>query len=1396
MRVSKLSNKRALLVTLIVIVSVLMASVALMIGVIASEEHDYGQSIKSVQVATSAQVHIRFKYNSLGEGYDKYVYEVLDPSGTQVRTGDCVITKVEDADGVTRSLISVALKPTEMTHTVKVYPTSEEYGNGKAIERSVQQYAASVLSQSKYADSHDVVRALLNYGAQTQLKWTVATNNLANDGVFARGTNPVSAVTAVVGGEKPPETDKTGTAFTAAGANLMLLENNVALSFSVTSETATAVSVKISRGDKVLVDNSVVGKDGVYTAQVGNIGVNLYDDEYTVVFTADTGTPPLTLNVSVLDYLSVKINDSDAEIKNIAKAMYQFYMLATGNTGAADCTHGASSSNNQKEYYWIASDANSSFYKCSHCFAQLSTVAVSNDVEFYMPAGKLNGYSTDYFKKEVMTEGEGDDAFDYLHITEATRNTSKYMAFTLLDASNTQVTGQYLVMKFRLGANGLGQTVFNIYASAKSGGANWDKGLVQVKVSEDGQWHTVVVDIAARAGEYFPKNGDNYIAKTLQFRLFQDRDTTTVDNEYLDIAYIAMVDDLASVSNIIKEKTYELSIDKSTSGVMDKATHDCITHAPGAAEASDGDNGAKVYTTKCVACGNILDTRTVTTGVPIYIPANVLATDRPNQLPTTDAEKLTPSTYYDMNSYGVKYDEVPYFSFSSAATPEGTTSIYIWNRDDTANTETTTQQSPYEIYEINAGKAHYVVIKARSNDATQNLEFGLSTVGEKRGLVNICLGTEWTTFVVDAAELMINGTGASATNAYVPNDEDGNYDIDTFWFNIPDLTEEENIDIAYIAFAEEYADIATLTGEDTVSKVKNKAGELVEVKSDGTCIECKSLTYSDTGETGERTYKYTCSDCGKTIVEYNIPSSVTAFMSPDTLGKRDIERKTFEATLHPHTHYALKDNKVSYESDVTFFTYGHNSDTSTYGHETATQIIWARGNGSGTQLTPVSIGEARYLVIKMRAQHEKTLTIRWSTTADTASKENDADVKKNDVVIPYSASKDATDWTTYVIDMKKCVANYDTAAAAEGGIKLDLFILQTANAKNDTMKLDIAYMAFVEAGATDEWSEVAKILGDDKTVYVNATNLGARVDPETRDCIVHAPADPTTTNTTDTTTYTFKCKVCGETVETKTVPASVSSYYYSVKDYASASKYLGVTAMLEEDGTVFVRSTNRQLFFYRSQKDFNKNEKSSQTNTKNIGQSNYLVLRLRSSSAIRQATLHYSTEGCNQTPTTDVGTTTLSPKKYYYTPDGLRFYVNESGEMFKSSNDSTDAATYTVKLDSVTYNSSNNWSNIVMPFDAVGDGEWATYVINLSEVMGDQHKIADGAEAYVVDSLFWDFDGTGDAAYSTGALDIEYMAFVSDWSDIDALTGAETTFVEVTGSGEYQIVDVAGNAAN
>ncbi len=984
-----------------------------------------GEVLKSYQISMSGQLNLRFIYSDLGNAVS-FKAEVYAP-GAKSPKSIYTYPVSEIKDNMT---VSVPLAPSEMTYTVRVYPVSADGTAGTVRECSAVEYARRVMAAT---DEHDdTMRAMLNWGAYAQKYFDAAllgsVSEFASDGLFARGTDPVSAVTSV-----PYETHEKlscGTGFSDGVVSLALERNNIALHFYVdyNGDYPNDLKATIQRdglnGNKPLnIGVSYNGTTGKCCISVDRINVGLFDELYTLTLT--DGRSSFTAKTSVLEYLNYMITDSTGAYKesqkDTARSLYQFCFLATGARDAEgfSCAHGGATNNVNTDHYWIAKDGSSSYYKCSHCFARLGE-AVNNNVEKYMPAellrvsGSVNGSIT----RTLMNEG----GTEFVRLNAFKVNSERY--FSLRAFTNGQsVSGNYIVMKVRMS----GGEQLGIFARTGDN-AVVTESLAEVKVANDGAWHTIVVDMAARTDLCQAENG-KYRLSFLDIRPIYGAQENVSSSAYLDIAYIAMCDDINDAFDyIVEENYYEYSTSKDSSLNYTRPNTSC-DHSSGITSSTASVGSGTQYTYSCSSCGGALYSRTVPESVGYFDDAFEMGTFfKTYGNATCNGER--PSQKVDALN-GIAYTYM-------------CNEQLLWCRSTDEFTNSSQGGRT-----MNVGDARYLVIRAMTSASNRTFSLSYSTAG-KKGMKHVKFlmdgaDGEWVTYVIDL-ETLLDGY-------HVKTDGAEDYIVDTFYLTwSSSYASTGYTGIEYIAFSDDWSGVATIVNDDTVEIIAdNTTGQhyTLDAKS-GVCVgEHPIVITSSTDASNNTVYNAKCTACG-IETSHTVASNINYYSDLSSM-------KVFGGNKGTISGIRIEDG-VAYR---------------TYSSMTGEHFNITGGTGPGTATkTSYKIGD--YLVIKYR--RDANASVNGQNTIMVGSEGRDEGTKTNRITLTGVANdKLSTEWTVAVLDissMKYWLDSNNNPKAAPFYLMMN---------PGGALTIDIAYVASV-----DSLDELKGLVTDEKFVYLGS----------------------------------------------------------------------------------------------------------------------------------------------------------------------------------------------------------------------------------------------------------------------------------------------------------------------
>ncbi len=421
-----------------------------------------------------------------------------------------------------------------------------------------------------------------------------------------------------------------------------------------------------------------------------------------------------------------------------------------------------------KDSYGVKAEGPNLFWGAENLYGYVSTIGTAD--------------------KEVLYD---EDGTGYLRFDNTGVNKDNWSAFELSNGA-AGATGQYMVMKFRIGENGLGQTSLAMYINSKASqaaGNNWTTGAVTIKVSEDGQWHYAVIDLANRvkAGG-FNANADDgtYAVNFVQIRYFTGYQTTAQADDYMDISYITFCDSMDDIKNIVDAETYEWSVDSGTNALRNTADHTCAQHAY-KLTVVDG-----VYQSVC-ACGDVAYNYNVKAeAANKFFGAEIIA-GKGGFKGTMDLT-LT----YDETDAFVRIDNMvvnadKWAGFTPVTWESGNFGQYMIMKFRIG--ENGLGQSFLQIY------THSVASKdAGINWPTGNLKF------------RVVEDNQWHYIVIDmAASVPGNAWQADANGNYAPN----YFQFRPFASNQTGAQADDYMDISYIAFCDSLDDIKDIVDAET-----------------------------------------------------------------------------------------------------------------------------------------------------------------------------------------------------------------------------------------------------------------------------------------------------------------------------------------------------------------------------------------------------------------------------------------------------------------------------------------------------------------------------------------------------------------------------------------------------
>lgn len=796
--------------------------------------------------------------------------------------------------------------------------------------------------------------------------------------------------------------------------------------------------------------------------------------------------------------------------------------------------------------------------KCGNCGYVIKTYDVTGADVFY-PAEVLNSFTNTNGKVDITYKTE-ENGQTYVHLDNMVTNGpsgGNWMGWNVISSGKGVEAGRFMIIKVRIGENGLGQSQLRLYTGTSQGVVS-EGQAVSLKVSEDGQWHTIVVDLYTRIGNpstfMVPEGNGKFMIRALQIRPFSGAQTKAEADDWMDIEYIAFCDELADLAGIIGEEQYEWSVSATESEIRNTSdggegggtlpevpTDPSLLHNVSVSK-SEGADGSVTYTYSCSHCDMSISKTVPVSAAEYYFSAE-------------DTAKSA-AVYYALSDNKLSSDGVTAYS---RFTGNNATAQTLWLRVQEDCRFDTSTGDKFIGKTLDLGAAEYFVIKARTNKASQNLAIHFSTTA-KNGATAVSDGSQsgfdiegnklekgatyattegykavlipfaaaddgWATYVINLPEVLGEYYGKDA--------ESGTYILDTFYMHMQPFASSNNIDIEYMAFVETWEDVDSIVEEEQVVKITdtNKGYGIVDTAT-GACAKHNGVVEIVDGK-----YISRCAVCKLEFANWGVNAdSVSSFVPAETILSGAIV--TGEAEM-----------KYLIENGVPFIRI---TDIKTNGID--------QGNWMGLNYTGLDANSAKYMVIKLRigenglAQSYLDFFISTKTSGALASGAR----------VSVKVSEDGQ-WHTIVVDISERVADPTFYAPdAQGNYYMKLFQIrpftnqQTGVGEGDYM--DISYIAFF-----DDIDQLKGIISEETYEWSADANTNSERKTEDHSCVSH-----TLKETVNGATHSIICASCGSPVREFTVPQNVNWY----SDYSQMGNFthsLDRYQFDEENGVIYNR---------------------------------------------------------------------------------------------------------------------------------------------------------------------------------------------------------------------------------
>jgi len=299
---------------------------------------DLGDKLVAINVAIHGQVSLLFYFKNLD---NVSYFKVVAPSRSGVsETKEVPKSSLKYDSTKDRYLLEVSVAAAQQTDTISVQAFDENGNGGKVRSYSVRDYADMVFalaekSPDKYYYACEALKAMLNYGAMAQKHFAYNTENLANEGLYADGTNPVNGMNAsnmyIL-----PDWFSTLNVQGSVGFALAscVLDGKVSLRIypSYSGDFAN-LSVRVGYDKENLVsDQLYLDENGWYIA-VNGVSAKNFDHLYFVEITDTANNNTVTTgSYSVLNYVQ-GLYDANPEL---AASMYMYFVWVSAYVKSAE----------------------------------------------------------------------------------------------------------------------------------------------------------------------------------------------------------------------------------------------------------------------------------------------------------------------------------------------------------------------------------------------------------------------------------------------------------------------------------------------------------------------------------------------------------------------------------------------------------------------------------------------------------------------------------------------------------------------------------------------------------------------------------------------------------------------------------------------------------------------------------------------------------------------------------------------------------------------------------------------------------------------------------------------------------------------------------------------------
>ena len=640
-------------------------------------------------------------------------------------------------------------------------------------------------------------------------------------------------------------------------------------------------------------------------------------------------------------------------------------------------------------------------------------------------------------------------------------------------------SGNYLVIKVRFGSaeQELGIYVNDGTTANTPEGKNWVFGCRRTGLDANEAyqgWRVYVIDTANIMSNFYTKGSTTATKITIGFmgdstggdysdyanKVWKE-DRPFDENDYIDISYVALCDNLTEVDSVIGNDSVVFTnwdnlsqdvvmssaeFDSYVSLVNDPDHTDC-DHNYGVTYVADTADANKLNVV-CKLCEATVKSFTVGAeegGINFfaYPDSARFAMNIYNAGGKGNSNNWFGGIFYDVTN-GIQYSRI---KFAESGQAELLNHLHGYEGGQVPNGQTPTQT----VY----GRGSYFVIKMRTSSPTSTVKFaaldgvnGTTTIKGQTWIFDMnarnTFEMGWHTYVIDLSRY----------------DDCASYkdSLTKAMYAIMGAQDGEFVDIAYFAVCDSWTEIQSIVTDETVVFTKwSSPQEDVVVNADGTCIE-HEYVHAQSGE-------YKCFICGAVDATKSFTvgaDGVNYFVTADNANNGWIGYNRYNVDNRGTTKRAIGNKNYIAADNTTYMRF--NCQTSGQ-FELVSNYSVANGNNAPTQTV---YGSGNYVVIKMRAATGTSVQFA-ATTSDKSYEEWQLGTN--------SITTTTDGWVVYVIDLN----NFNDCGKYTKNSASITKAMYTMRASD--VSVDIAYLA-----VCDTWAEIDSVVLDDTVTLACSLN--------------------------------------------------------------------------------------------------------------------------------------------------------------------------------------------------------------------------------------------------------------------------------------------------------------------